>query len=174
MIGAAVAIVVVLVLVFYPGGVPNALLTASEGPRILVGAPAQSFAIKRVDGTQDSLANYRGDIVYMNLWATWCPPCRDEMPDLERFYKEYRNRDVIVLGVDQGEGRTVVAKFLREHGITYPNLLDENQTYGRAYNALGLPTTVIVGRDGRIVRGIDGAMRPGQMRAYLKPLLAAR
>jgi thiol-disulfide isomerase/thioredoxin len=139
---------------------------------MLAGTPAQSFAVHRTDGRPDALANYRGRVVLMNLWATWCPPCRQEMPDLERFAREEAGK-VVVLGVDQGESPSVAAAFAHDLGVTFPILVDEAQQYGRTYGAIGLPTSFVVGRDGRIVRGIDGAMNVAAMRAAVAPALAA-
>jgi thiol-disulfide isomerase/thioredoxin len=143
------------------------------GPGALAGAPAQSFEVRRTDGRIDSLARHRGQVVLLNLWATWCPPCQEEMPALERFARESAG-NVIVLGVDQGESADAAAKFGREHGVTFPILVDEQQQYGRAYQGIGLPTSVIVGRDGHVVRGIDGAMTIAQMREAVGPALRAR
>ncbi|MBV8645693.1 MAG: TlpA family protein disulfide reductase [Candidatus Eremiobacteraeota bacterium] len=137
------------------------------------GAPAASFDVPRTDGRSDSLARHRGHVVLLNLWATWCPPCQQEMPALERFAREHA-RDVVVLGVDQGESSSTASAFAREHGVTFPILVDEQQQYGRTYAAVGLPTTVIVGRDGRVVRGIDGPLTLAQMRDAVAPALAAK
>jgi cytochrome c biogenesis protein CcmG, thiol:disulfide interchange protein DsbE len=146
---------------------------ASGGPGALAGAPAQSFALRRTDGRVDSLSAHRGQVVLMNLWATWCPPCREEMPALQQFSRQFAGR-VVVLGVDQGEAASVAAAYARERGVTFPILVDENQQYGGTYRGVGLPTTVIVGRDGHVVRGIDGAMTVEQMRAAVAPALAQR
>ncbi len=140
---------------------------------MLAGAPAQSFDLHRIDGRVDSLARHRGEVVVMNLWASWCPPCREEMPALQQFAKQNAGR-VAVLGIDQGESAAVASAFARERGVTFPVLVDEQQQYGRTYAAVGLPTTVIVGRDGRIVRGIDGPLTLAQMRDAVAPALAKR
>lgn len=174
LIFGAAALALLAVIAFYPGGGPKPNLDASGGPRMLAGAPAQSFPAKRVDGTPDALADYRGRVVLLNLWATWCPPCREEMPALERFYREYRAQGVVVLGVDQGEDPQVAARYARAHGVTYPILVDEDQQYGRAYAAVGLPTTIVVGRDGRIVKGIDGELTLAQMKDVVAPALRAQ
>jgi thiol-disulfide isomerase/thioredoxin len=150
-----------------PGG------AAAAGPVGLAGAPAQSFDVPRTDGRTDSLARHRGRVVLMNLWATWCPPCEAELPALERFAREHA-RDVVVLGVDEGESAAKASAFARAHGVTYPVLLDEAQQYGRAYEGVGLPTSVVVGRDGRVVKGVDGPMTLDQMRAAVAPALAAK
>ena len=143
------------------------------GPGLLAGAPAPSFDVRRTDGRTDSLARHRGQVVLMNLWATWCPPCREEMPALQRFARENAGK-VVVLGADQGESAQVAAAYAKERGVTFPILVDEAQQYGRAYAAVGMPTTVIVGRDGRVVKGIDGAMTLEQMRAAVAPALKAK
>jgi thiol-disulfide isomerase/thioredoxin len=142
------------------------------GPGMLAGAPAQSFELRRTDGALDSVARHRGQVVLLNIWATWCPPCREEMPALQRFARENAGK-VVVLSVDQGESASAASAFAREHGVTFPILLDEQQQYGRAYAALGMPTSVVVGRDGRVVKGVDGAMTIEQMRAAVAPALTA-
>jgi peroxiredoxin len=141
---------------------------AAGGPGLLVGAPAQSFPVRRLDGAVDSLDSYRGHVVLVNLWASWCTPCRSETPALQQLYRENRERGLVVLGIDQGESATAAGAFAREHALDYPILLDEEQRYGRAYAALGLPTTLVVGKDGHIVRGVDGEMTLAQMRDAVK------
>ncbi len=150
---------------------PDPARAGGGGPAALAGAPAQSFEVRRTDGHTDSLARHRGRVVLLNLWATWCPPCREEMPALERFARENPNK-VIVLSVDQGESAEAALAFGKQFGITFPILVDEQQQYGRAYEGIGLPTSIIVGRDGHVVKGIDGAMTLEQMRAAVAPALA--
>ena len=166
-------LLVIVVVMFLSGcyNAPDPAGAAAGGPGALAGAPAQSFDVLRTDGRPDSLARYRGRVVLLNLWATWCPPCREEMPALERFARESAGK-VVVLGIDQGEAATVAAVYARERGVTFPILVDEHQQYGRAYAGIGLPTSVVVSRDGRVVKGIDGAMTLEQMRAAVAPALA--
>jgi peroxiredoxin len=159
----------------YSGGGPKRTIDAGGGgPSALAGAPAVSYDVKRLDGRTDALGRYRGSVVVMNLWATWCPPCREEMPDLQRFYREYKAKGVVVLGVDQGESAQAAGAFVREHGVTFPVLLDADQQYGRSYAAIGLPTTVIVDRSGHVVRGIDGQLTLAQMRDAVGQALHAQ
>ncbi|MEO6990406.1 MAG: TlpA disulfide reductase family protein [Candidatus Baltobacteraceae bacterium] len=170
---AAVVAIVVLVFRAYttgdvaPGG-------PAGGPSMLAGAPAQSFQLPRLGGGTGSLADYRGRIVVLTLWATWCPPCRAEMPDLERVHRALAARGVVILGIDQGESAQAAGAFVRELGVTFPILLDEQQQYGRVYEAVGLPTTIVVDRTGHIVRGIDGPVTFTQVRDIVAQLLAAR
>jgi len=158
----------------YAGGGPAHSIDGGGGPAMLTGAPAVSFAIPRVGGGTDSLALHRGSIVLMNFWATWCPPCKEEMPALESLYRSDRARGLIVLGIDQGESAATAGAFARAHGVTFPVLIDADQEYASSYVSVGLPTTVIVGRDGHVVKGIDGAQTLGQLQSLVGPLLAAK
>ncbi len=150
---------------------PDPGRTGGGGPAALAGAPAQSFDVPRTDGRIDSLARHRGHVVLLNLWTTWCPPCREELPALQRFAQENAGK-VVVLAVDQGESASVAETFAKQRGVTFPILVDEQQQYGRAYEGIGLPTSVIVSRDGHVVKGVDGAMTLEQMRAAVAPALA--
>lgn len=162
---AAAAIAAIFLLQYLPNG------SAQAGPNAAAGKPAPSFTIPSVNGKPTSLADFRGHVVVMNLWATWCPPCRSEMPDLERLYEAYRNRGLVVIGVDQGESRERTVAFAHSLGIRYPILLDNQQQYGRTYIALGLPTTIIINRNGVGVRGFDGPLTYSQMKSAVAPLI---
>lgn len=147
---------------------------AGSAPATLIGNPAPSFEVTSTSGGSSSLAAYRGSVVVMNLWASWCPPCRAEMPDLERAYLAERARGVVVLGIDQGEAPAVASAFARSLRITYPILADEQQRYGRVYRALGLPTTVIVDRRGVVAKTFDGPVTYDQVLAVVAPLVSQR
>jgi thiol-disulfide isomerase/thioredoxin len=169
---AVVAIVAVILTfkVYFAesGGSANAL---AGGPAMLAGAPAQSYPILGLDGKSDSLQHYRGHVVLVNLWASWCAPCRSETPALERLYEVDRARGLVVLGINQGESAGAASDFAVQMKLRYPILLDENQAYGRAYAAIGLPTSIVIDRKGRIVRGIDGELTLAQMSDVVDPAL---
>jgi thiol-disulfide isomerase/thioredoxin len=167
---AGLAIVAIVLAFYFRGGTGTQL----AGPAQLAGHPAPSFTVGTLAGIQSGLDDYRGKIVVMNLWASWCPPCRAEMPDLQRLYRAYRSRNVVVIGVDQGESAQRVADFARSLDIHYPILLDQQQQYGRVYAALGLPTTIVVDPKGTVIRGFDGALSYPQMVAAISPLLGKR
>jgi thiol-disulfide isomerase/thioredoxin len=165
-IAGAVIVAVVLWQAFRSQGGSQA-----SGPAALQGQVGPSFSVPALNGSTSALDAYRGKIVVMNLWASWCPPCRAEMPDLQHLYQAYGPRNVVVLGVDQGESAQRVAAFAQSLGIHYPILLDQQQQYGRVYAALGLPTTIVVNRQGVVVRGFDGPLSYPQMAAAVTPLL---
>ncbi|MFN2529471.1 MAG: TlpA family protein disulfide reductase [Candidatus Baltobacteraceae bacterium] len=141
------------------------------GPTSLVGNPAQSFQAQSLSGATASLQAYQGKLVILNLWASWCPPCRAEMPDLQRLYNTYKNRNLVVVGVNQGESIQQARAFATALGIHFPILVDQAQAYGRVYAALGMPTTFIIRPDGIVARGFDGALTYDQMVAAVRPLL---
>ncbi|MDQ6930939.1 MAG: TlpA family protein disulfide reductase [Candidatus Eremiobacteraeota bacterium] len=144
------------------------------GPGSLAGSPAQSFPLQSLSGTPASLRTFRGKIIVLNLWASWCPPCRAEMPDLQRLYRTYKNRGVVVLGVNQGESAQRAGSFARSLQIDFPVLLDQSQQYGRVYAALGLPSTFVIDRTGMVASGFDGALTFDQMTAAVRPLLGKK
>jgi thiol-disulfide isomerase/thioredoxin len=148
--------------------------TFGGGPGALAGAPAQSYPVKDLAGKEDALERYRGHVVLLNLWASWCAPCRSETPALEQLYERDRSKGLVVLGIDQGESARSAAAFVSEMKLKYPILIDEDQQYGRAYAAIGLPTSLVIDRDGHIVRGIDGELSLAQMNDAVDPLLRAR
>lgn len=140
---------------------------AVSGPSSAAGRPAPVFVLRDDLGRSVSLKQYRGSIVVMNLWASWCPPCRAEMPDLQKLADSYGSRGVAVVGINEGESPQRARAFAGSLGIRFPIWLDSAEQYGRTYTALGLPTTVIVDRRGVVVRGFDGALTFDQMRAAI-------
>ncbi len=166
LIGAALALALALIVpLFRSEG------TRLAGPAGLAGLPAPVFALRDSRGAPATLSAYRGRIVVMNLWASWCPPCRAEMPDLQRLAARYRSRNLVVVGVNEGESPDRASAFARSLGISFPIWIDDQQQYGRVYAALGLPTTVVVGRDGVVLKGFDGALTFDQMRNAVEPYL---
>jgi thiol-disulfide isomerase/thioredoxin len=146
----------------------------SRGPEGLAGDSAPVFELYDDSGRAVSLDRYRGRIVVMNLWATWCPPCRAEMPDLQRLESAYGRRGLAVIAVNEGESPQRARAFAESLGIQFPIWIDASQRYGRTYAALGLPTTVILDRRGIVVRGFDGALTLPEMIAAVRPLVRLR
>ncbi|HUN30107.1 MAG TPA: TlpA disulfide reductase family protein [Alphaproteobacteria bacterium] len=158
--GAAIALLILIPLFRAQG-------PSVSGPAGMVGATAPVFALRDDRGGAASLAQYRGKIVVMNLWASWCPPCRAEMPDLQTVAREFAKDGVVVVGVNQGESAARAAAFAASLRITFPIWIDDAQQYGRVYAALGLPTTVVIDRRGIVERGFDGPLTVQQMRSAI-------
>lgn len=159
---AALAIALVILIPLFISQRP-----AVFGPAGMVGQTAPIFTLHDDRGNAVSLVQYRGKVVVMNLWASWCPPCRAEMPDLQSVAREYAKDGVIVVGVNQGESAERAAAFARSLEIAFPIWIDDAQQYGRTYAALGLPTTIIIDRHGMVERGFDGPLTIREMRSTL-------
>ncbi len=165
---AAVAIALVILVPLF-----GSQRSPVSGPAGMVGETAPVFALHDDRGNAVSLQQYRGKVVVMNLWASWCPPCRAEMPDLQTVAREYANDGVVVVGVNQGESPERAAAFAQSLEIAFPIWIDDAQQYGRTYAALGLPTTIIIDRRGVVERGFDGPLTIEQMRTTLAQAVRA-
>ena len=113
---------------------------------------APDFRLLAIDGSTVSLGDLRGQVVLLNFWATWCPPCKAEMPDLDALYREHKSqRNFVVLGVDAEESQAQVGAFASSHDVTFPLLLDsDGKVTDGLYVVRSLPTSMIIDRDGRI------------------------
>ncbi|MCL4458737.1 MAG: TlpA family protein disulfide reductase [Chloroflexi bacterium] len=140
-----------------------------RGP--LVGQAAPDFALSSLDGKLVRLSDFKGQLVLLNVWATWCPPCRAETPDLEAFFSEYRDKGVVVLAVNLREDRSKVASFVAERHLTFPVLLDTTGKVGDVYRVEAIPTSFFIDRDG-VIRGVKtGAMSQSEMVGRFSKLL---
>ncbi len=154
----------ILLAVVAPALVVLALLAygLSRDPRAiptpLIGKPATPFTLTLFDGRQLSLEELRGQVVFLNFWASWCPPCRAEARTLEAAWQKYQDRDVVFLGVNIQDTDEAARGFLQEFGITYPNGRDGAGKIAIDYGVWGLPETFIIDRDGRITYKHIGAL----------------
>jgi peroxiredoxin len=146
------------------GGAPS-----SRGAH--VGDRAPEFTLPALDGSDVSLSDYKGSVVVINLWATWCPPCRAEIPVLEAAYRAHKAEGLVVLGISVGESKEVVQSFVAEMGMTYPVLLDPRSTMLDRLRALGLPVSVFVDRDGVVRARHSGELSESKLEEYLDSLL---
>ena len=120
---------------------------------------APDFTLPLLNGEGEiSLADLRGKTVVLNFWASWCAPCREEAPVLEKVWRQYRERGVVFLGVNIDDTREGALKFLEEFGITYPSVYDYSGATTVAYRVTAIPTTYVVDRAGRIVRSRIGIL----------------
>ena len=114
------------------------------------GGPAPALRLLDLDGKEHALEAYRGKVVLINFWATWCEPCKDEMPSIERLRRSLEGRPFAVLAVNLAEPDSRVQRFLREVPLGFPVLMDRDTAAAKAWKARVLPATYIVGPDGRI------------------------
>jgi peroxiredoxin len=134
--------------------------------------PAPDFAVETLDGDSLRLSELRGQVVLVNFWATWCPPCRLEMPGFQDVWEDYRDRGVTIVGLSVDRGvRSDVARWVRQREITYPIAFPTGATV-RAYGGANvLPTSLLIDRDGRIVHRVEGFYAEPALRAAINRLL---
>lgn len=114
------------------------------------GGPAPPIALKDLDGVLHRLEAYRGKVVIVNFWASWCEPCRDEMPSLNKLRHALQGQPVVLLAVNVGDGEGRIGEFLQKFPIEFPVLLDRDSQTAKAWKVRLLPATFIIGRDGRV------------------------
>ena len=150
------------------GGNPAAAFERGERPA------AQGFTLERLDSDgRLSLASLRGRVVVLNFWASWCDPCREEMPRLEDAWRRYRGRGVTFVGVNTTDFTGDAERFLRRYKVTFPVVRDGNGRVLARYGGLPIPWTYFVARDGRIVGYIRGEVTEDALEDGLQEALAA-
>lgn len=133
---------------------------------------APNWHLQNLEGKPVKLSDFRGKVVLLNFWATWCPPCREEIPDLISLQKQYGPRGLVVVGVAMDEGgAAVVQPFVKKMGINYPVVAGDQKT-ADAYGGIeGIPTTFVIDRSGKVVAGHEGGADRATFEADIKPLL---
>ena len=167
--GAAVGLVVLLFgllvwkLVSDEGGALAAAVARGEKPM------APGFTLSRLDEEGDlTLSSLRGKAVVLNFWASWCIPCKEEAPFLDQVWRGYRDRGLVVVGVDANDFRSDARSFMRRYGLTFPVVYDgPGKTLGR-YGVTGFPETFVLDRQGRVVDAFIGAINSDEDRARLR------
>jgi thiol-disulfide isomerase/thioredoxin len=148
-----------------------AFLSAPAGAHAegLVGQPAPDFALRSLGDANLRLSEHLGDVIIINFWATWCGPCRQEMPLLDEIYAKYKLAGLTLLSInidDTAERATEMARTLK---VTYPVLFDERKEVSRAYEVGSMPVTVLIDREG-VVRYVSEGFKPGYEKRYTEQL----
>jgi cytochrome c biogenesis protein CcmG, thiol:disulfide interchange protein DsbE len=143
-------------------------------PAPLPDHPAPDLALPQLDGTAVTLRELSGQVVLVNVWATWCPPCRAEMPAIQQAYEEYRDRGFTVLAVNLREDAAAIAPFLEQRQLTFPILLDRDGQASAAYQAHALPSSFFVDRRGVLRAVYRGPIPPRVINGVVEQLLQER
>ena len=128
---------------------------AAASPLVSLGKPAPDIAVTGMDGAQKRLSDFRGKVVLIDFWATWCPPCRKSLPETQRFHTEYGGKGLAVLAVSN-EQKPTVTSFLAQNKYTFPAYLDRGSVAERAYHVTGIPSVAVIDRSGRLSAFIVG------------------
>jgi peroxiredoxin len=131
----------------------------SMGSRVpAVGMQVEDFQLTDLDGKTQSLSQYRGKIVLVNFWATWCKPCTTEMPAMQKIYDKLRDKGFMVLAVNELEDDAKVREHIKQYGHTFPVLMDRDNKVANQFGVFGLPVTVFIDQEGRVQEYIKGGL----------------
>ena len=148
--------------------------TAGEIPAPREGFLAPDFTLRNSEGETVTLSNLHGQAVLVNLWATWCPPCRAEMPAIQKMYDEYKDRGLVVLAINMTyqDNAAAVLPFTQEYKLTFPILIDDTGDVGDKYELRSLPSSFFINRDGFIQEVvIGGPMSEALLRTRIEKIL---
>lgn len=149
------------------------ILTVARRPaqQLREGSPAPVLALVDVSGQEAALTQYRGKVVLVDFWATWCTTCIHELPDLKRLYQTYRPQGFEILAPSMdAEGRKVLLPFIAEHGIPWRVLIGDLES-SQTFDVYGLPTKVLIDPSGKVVRKYSGAIDPSRLEKDIQSLL---
>ncbi|MDR0502447.1 MAG: TlpA family protein disulfide reductase [Treponema sp.] len=170
--------------IIFPAQKVNAQVSA-EAARLLNNARIQvlnqrvdsrDFTLPLLDGSAAALSSYRGNVVILNFWATWCPPCRSEMPSMETLYKRFKDQGLEILAVDIGENLNTVRQFIKTNNYTFPVMLDSKSQISGIYGIEAIPATFIIDREGKIIGRVTGSIHwdTAQVFSAFEALLKSR
>lgn len=138
-----------------------------EGEAVESGQAAPDFELTTLDGESIKLSELRGKGVLINFWASWCKPCRDEMPAIQRVYDRYKDKDLEVLAVNIAETEVTVDGFVRHLDLTFPILMDKNREVTKQYGIGPIPSSIFVSPEGKVVGKVSGQMAEGQIESMV-------
>ena len=136
-----------------------------------IGDAAPDFSLPDQAGKVYTLSGYKGSVILLRFWADWCPSCKDEMPKIDEVFKDLKDKGLYVFGVNVKQGEQAVSAFVKEYDISFPTPMDKDAVTAKAYGVVGLPTTFIIGRDGKIREKVMGDMTKEDVERLVKPLL---
>lgn len=152
-----VSLLCLVCVVFLPG-CDSPSQTAPAAP-VELDAPAPDFSLRNLSGASVSLSDFRGKVVLLNFWATWCPPCKAEMPSMESLYRQMKDDGLVILAVNiEQNGPETVARFLKENPHSFPILFDDQAEVQKLYGVYKFPETFVIRKDGTIDDRVIGAI----------------
>ncbi|MBN8579578.1 MAG: TlpA family protein disulfide reductase [Anaerolineae bacterium] len=136
-----------------------------------VNFPAPELTLTTLAGDEASLSDYRGSVVLVNLWATWCPPCTEEMPTLKAFYEKYHSQGFELIAIDQGETLEAVVPFVKEFALPFPVWLDTGSQAGIVFKTMNLPSSYVIDRTGQVRLMWIGGISKRNLEKYVPDII---
>jgi len=172
LIGSGLLIMGIAALILLPNPGASASPTKVElNPPARVSYPAPDIQLNDIKGNPVSLADYRGQVVLVNNWATWCPPCREETPILNRYFRDHEHQDFILVAIDAGDPVEMVSDFIGRYGMDFPVWLDPSSSALNSFRNNYLPSSYLIDRQGQVIMVWNGAVTRVSLEQNITPLL---
>jgi thiol-disulfide isomerase/thioredoxin len=144
--------------------------TSAIGPA-QVDFPAPDLRLQDIDGQSVSLADYQGHVILVNNWATWCPPCREEMPILNGYFRDHRHQNFILVAIDAGEPELLVSEYVARFGLDFPVWIDPSSSALNSFRNNYLPSSYLIDRREQVILAWNGAVTLNSLEEHITPLL---
>lgn len=139
---------------------------------VKVNYSAPALSLTEIHGQPVSLADLRGQVVLVNLWATWCPPCKKEMPELQAFYNRHKDQGFTIVAINDGDPTAEVVQFVKDYELTFPVWLDPKYiATEQAFKTLNLPSSFVINREGTVVLSWVGGINRKNLEKYVTPII---
>jgi peroxiredoxin len=166
----ALAILISLFTVFLATGLSNRASATGRSGEQLIGKKSPEFFADAIDGDPVSLSNYLGSPIVLNFWASWCPPCRDETPHFEKMWRLYRQKGVVLLGINVQDTVADADRYIKEFDVTFTNAIDKDGKIMVDYGVTGLPVTFFIDREGIIIGRWVGSIGESSLKSRAEAL----
>jgi peroxiredoxin len=174
MLAVGAGLVLIAVAVFL--ALPSAQAEVQQGGRsaipVTVNFPVPEVQLTDLDGKAVALADFKGQVILYNAWATWCPPCKEEMPTLEAYYQEHRQSGFVIVAIEDGQPASEVAAFARSYNLSFPVWPDPKWVATTAFKTDSLPTSFIIDRGGTVRLTWTGAITRAVLEKYVTPIIS--
>jgi len=172
LVGGGLLIMGIAALILLPNpSVPASPTKVELNAPARVSYPAPDIQLNDIKGNPVSLADYRGQVVLVNNWATWCPPCREEMPILNGYFRDHQHQDFILVAIDAGDPADMVSDFVASYGMDFSVWLDPSSSALNNFRNNYLPSSYLIDRQGQVIRVWSGAVTRASLEQNITPLL---
>ena len=172
LVGVGLLVIGVAAIIMLPNTPsPSSESKVVENGPAKVDFPAPDIRLHDLDGQPVSLADYRGQVVLVNNWATWCPPCRQEMPILDAYFREHRHQDFTIVAIDAGDPGEIVRDFTERYNMSFPVWVDPNSSALNSFRNNYLPSSYLINRGGQVIMVWSGAVTRASLEQNITPLL---
>lgn len=172
MIGGGLLVFGLAALVLIPSFIPSSTQIESRGIEpAKVSYPAPDIQLRDISGTPVALSEYRGQVILVNNWATWCPPCRQEMPILDAFFRDHQHQGFAIIAIDAGDPPGMVEEFVKRYDLTFPVWIDPDSVTLNSFRNNYLPSSYLIDKNGQVVMVWSGAVTYASLEEHITPLL---